>query len=289
MCVLDLNIAGLALRMETDRALEVQKAFEPFLRASGEPDLVARYREVEELPPIPETILHESECYRVHPDGKGGYVRSFFDPPRGPEPYALAEYDYQNGSIRMDYLSRGERCLSQMGNSFFHLGFESLLLYRRRFCLHGACVATDFGGIIFSGRSGIGKSTQAELWCSHRNARQINGDRPILEQTDIGWLAWGSPYAGSSRCHVNESCPVTAIVMLRQEKQCSLRRLNRAEAFRAVWSGLTVHSWDAAAVEKACDLAMALVEAVPVLELCCTPDEEAVRCLEQALRKECGL
>ena len=88
---------------------------------------------------------------------------------------------------------------------------------------------------------------------------------------------------------MNESCPVTAIVMLQQAKTCSLQRLSQPEAFRAVWSGLTIHSWDQWFVEEAFRLTSELISTVPVFRFCCTPDEYAVEYLEQELRKECCL
>ena len=275
--------------MEVDQCLAWKQDFLPFLTVEGNPNYCAYFRKVTQLPSIPDSVLYEGLCYRVHPDGKGGYLRSFFDPPRDMTPYAVAVYDYPQGFIHVDYLEKGAHCVSEMNNSFFHLGLEAMLIYRERLCLHAACVRTHLGGILFSGPSGIGKSTQAELWCTYRGAYQINGDRPILSKGNDGWLAWGSPYAGSSRCHVNESCPVTAIVMLRQAKECSLRRLNRAEAFRSIWSGLTMNSWDERFVEVATDLTIELIGKVPVLEFSCTPDEQAVDYLEQGLGKECGL
>lgn len=279
-----LAIAGTLIRIKTEQPLLVEKEFLPFLAESGTADFQVYYRQVDELPRIPDTIIHADHCYRVHPDGNGGYIRSFFDAPRDDLPYAAARSD--GDVIRVDYLEKGKRCVSEMHNSFFHLGFEELLIRRERLCFHAACVETPLGGLLFSGPSGIGKSTQAELWCQYRGAKQINGDRPILSKDENGWLAWGSPYAGSSRCHVNESCPVTAIVMLRQAKACTLRRLSSGEAFRAVWSGLTMHGWDEGFVEKACDLALELIDTVPVFEFACTPDEAAVRYLEQELGKE---
>lgn len=277
-----LKIAGLTIAVETDQRHAVGRGFENFLTRCDDPDYRAVFQKAVKLPPFSTQVLHEDNCYRVHPDGKGGYVRTFFDAPRDLEPYALAVRDGRK--IRVTYLKKGERCVSQMHNSFFHLGFESLLVREKRLCLHAAAVRTALGGILFSGRSGIGKSTQADLWCRYRGAEMINGDRPILAQSEDGWLAWGSPYAGSSRCHVNESCPVTAIVMLRQAPQCSIRRLNTAEAFRAVWSGLTVNSWDEQQVEDAADLTIELTASVPVFEFACTPEKEAVAYLEKELQ-----
>jgi hypothetical protein len=250
------------------------------------PDYQVTFRLTDMLPQIPSEVIYEGECYRIHPDEKKCYLRSFFDAPRETVPYAVAEYDWENGQIRIGCLAKGTHCISDIHNSFFHIDFESLLMRRRRLCLHAACVDTPLGGILFSGPSGIGKSTQAQLWCTYRGARQINGDRPILSMDTGQWLAWGSPYAGSSWCHLNENARVRAIVILKRGRSCHIRRLNTPEALRAVWAGLTIHSWDKNFVEQALDLTMDLVRDVPVYSFTCTADENAVQYLEEELGKE---
>lgn len=280
-----LSISGLNIHLAKDQVFTVGDAFAPFLAEKTKVDIQCVIRCVDKLPVKPTNVCFTDSVYSVCFDGRNGFVSFFYEFPDAAEPYAIS-YSDTDGIIHVDYLPFGAHCVSELRNSFFHLGIEGLLIRKDRLCLHAACVETPLGGILFSGPSGIGKSTQAELWCKYRDARQINGDRPILQRTDDGWLAWGSPYAGSSRVYVNDSCSVTAIVMLRQAKECSLRRLTAPEAFRAVWSGLTVHTWDEAFVTLACDLAMDLAAIVPVYEFCCTPDEYAVSYLEQALRKE---
>ena len=284
-----LEIADVSITLYTTYQWREQNAFLPFMKENENPDYEVVFRMTELLPEIPDSEIYQVECYRVHSDKRGGYLRSFFDAPRDFTPYAVAEYDYDNGKIWIDYLAKGERCVSEIHNSFFHIGFEAMLIHKKRLCFHAACIDTQLGGILFSGPSGIGKSTQADLWCKYRNAELINGDRPILSKDKKGWLAWGSPYAGSSKCHVNKNCSVTAIVMLQQTDQCTVRQLHGVEAFRAVWSGMTVYSWDKWFVEEAIELTMKLIEEVPVFEFCCTPDKEAVEYLEQELRKRCCL
>ena len=281
-----LEIAGISFQIHTFMDLQESDAFLPFYKDTENPDFHINFELVDHLSEVKGQVLHEDECYRVHLDSNGETVRSFFDAPRDFEPYARVRNEIQNHQIQIECLSKGEHCISEMHNSFFHIGFESLLIHKNRLCLHASCVKTPFGSILFSGPSGIGKSTQAKLWCTSRDAYEINGDRPILSKSDSGWLAWGSPYAGSSRVHLNESCPVKAIVMLKQGSSCQIRKLTCTEAFRAIWSGLTIYTWDKRFVEKASELAIELITQVNVYELCCTPDENAVECLENQLRKE---
>ena len=255
--------------------------FRPFVTEEA-PVYRGRFHIVEELPDIDRTVLYAGNCYHVHPGGD----RTFFDAAHETRPYALARTDFEAGTVDVAYQRRCEHCVSQLDNSFFHLGFEGLLIRRDRICFHASCIRTELGGILFSGPSGIGKSTQAKLWCDHRGGVLINGDRPILQRREEDFLAWGSPYAGSSRCHVNGSVPVSALVFLAQDKENRIRRLGGGEAFRRIYAGLTMYSWDRFFVERAVDLAMELASGVPCYELACLPDQSAVECLERRLKED---
>lgn len=284
-----LLIAGIRFQLESDYPLVKSREFEPFFTDTIEQEIHAVIRKAGQLPDVPENVMSVDAHYKVVLDNQGNTYSFFFENAEKPIYYAAAACDASGKEIVVEYLESHRPYIADVKRSFFHLGFASILLHRNKLCLHASCVDTPLGGILFSGVSGIGKSTQAELWCRYRGARQINGDRPILSKEGQTWLAWGSPYAGSSKVYVNDSCPVSAIVLLKQAKACSLRRLSPSEAFRGVWAGLTIHSWDAAFVEKASALAVELIQTVPVYEFSCTPDETAVVYLEQILRKELKL
>ena len=277
------SIAGVPISMETEQSLPMTESFRPF-ETEEVPVYRGRFRVVEALPDYDPAVLHTGTCYNVHPGGD----RTFFDAAYERTPYALARTDHEAGIIDVAYQERCAHCVSELDNSFFHLGFEGLLIRHDRVCFHASCVRTELGGILFSGPSGIGKSTQAQLWCDHRGAKLLNGDRPILQRRESGFLAWGSPYAGSSKCHVNEAVPVSALVFLAQEPGNRLRRLKPAEAFRKIFAGLTMYTWDREFMNRACDLALELASTVPCWEFGCVPDETAVEFLEGQL-KEVGL
>lgn len=281
----DFSVAGVRIQMRTELPLTLEEPFVPFLSAGCEPAYTASFHLVERLPEIPDAVVHEDDSYRIHPDGQGGFLRSFFDSGRDVAPYAVTACDYRDGLLDVYYLQKGIPCVSEMTKCFFYLGLEQIMLRENRVCLHAACVDTSLGGILFSGPSGIGKSTQADLWVRYRGSKLINGDRPVVAVSESGLRAWGSPYAGSSKCYVNENCPVSAIIMLQQAPQCSIRRLKLSEAFRKIYSGLIVRTWDRNFVDKAAALALQVAETIPVYEFSCTPDEAAVDFLEKTLRE----
>lgn len=277
---MELNIAGINLRLIHEIPLAVTNRFAPFVGARGDVTYTAEFCEVNSLPALLPAV-YEGVCWRLHPDGGAGYLRTFFDAPYDSEPYALASYHWNEKKIHIHYLPKGRENVARLENCFFKLAWETLMLHERRMVLHAACVDTTLGGLLFSGPSGIGKSTQARHWCACFGGLLINEDRPILQQTDSGWYAWGAPYAGSSRVFVNEKCPVRGLFVLKQGPSCRLRQLRGREAFSAIYRQLTVDQYDTFAVETACDLARALIQEVPVMEFTCTAGPEAAQFLEK--------
>lgn len=277
------RIADVTIGLRLPKSVEITEHFREFY-TEEEPEQCISFRQVLHLPQICGKLLYRGKQYEVYEEN-GVLFRLFKEYSNG-FPYAVGCYPALGSPATVDYLPEGAKHLHQSDNCFFHIGWERLMLQYRRLILHACCVSTEEGGICFSGPSGIGKSTQGTLWCEYENASMINGDRPILSKHSGEWMAYGSPYAGSSRCHVNEKTPLRAIVMLQQAETCSVRRLHTAEAFRKVFAQLTVNSWDRECMQLAMDLAEQLVETVPVYEMACTPDEIAVKLLKETLVRE---
>lgn len=274
-----LTVAGIGITLKTAESLPVSERFQPFLAEDAGQGYTAEFREVPSLPEPEGELLYRNELYEVYPNGTDGFARWYIDGMHEFIRFARVTEDRPSKRVLVEYLSSERELVSEMGNCFSFSGWEMLLLQEGRLLLHAACVDTPVGGLLFSGPSGIGKSTQAGLWQQYAGARLINGDRPILQKMKGDWLAWGSPYAGSSRWFVNESCRVRAIVMLRQAPQCSLRQLSKAEAFHAVFAGITAPSWDPSRMLLACELAEMLISDISVYELSCTPTQMAVELL----------
>lgn len=278
-------VSGVGLKFSATLPILMVESFQPFI-AEETADYEICILETED-PVVPKCeCVHEDVAFSVYADGSD-FFRTYRDATRPGKPvYAVAQYDWKNKKICVSYSRWGRRFVKEIGSCFFHIAWEALLMHENRMMLHSACVETPLGGLLFTGVSGAGKSTQAALWCEHGGGRLINGDRTILHKEENGWVGYGSPYAGSSKCYVNEGIGVRAIVAVKKADKNEVRRLSLKEAFRTVYSGLTVNTWDREFVSKACDFALELVSEVPVYELACTPDRGAVEALQAVLGKE---
>lgn len=163
---------------------------------------------------------------------------------------------------------------------------ERHIIKKDSLILHCAYMVYQGKAILFSAPSGIGKSTQAELWKRYRGSRIVNGDRALLRKIDGVWSACGWPVCGSSDICESEDTPLYTIVMLRQGETNYIERLSPIQAFTQLYAQTTINQWNPAFVQRAMELIEDLIGQVPVYQLTCNMTEDAVKCLEQAIFPE---
>lgn len=151
---------------------------------------------------------------------------------------------------------------------------------------HAAQIAVKETGILFTAPSGTGKTTQAKLWEKYRGARRICADRTLVRRLPEGWRTFGYPLDGSEPICSEEEHALGAVVLLRQGQQNQVVRLNGRHAIAALMPQMVIDGWSAEAKAREIELLANLLEEIPVYQLTCTPDETAVRCLEQRLIKD---
>lgn len=161
--------------------------------------------------------------------------------------------------------------------------FYTHALKRQMIEIHSALIKSKEKGILFLGPSGIGKTTQAELWRDCRGAEIINGDIVFVQETEQGFLGWGTPWHGSSPYCINTNVPVTALIVLKQAKENTIRELTGFEKVSAVSNNIFYPRWLENGMELCLDVLNHLLSTVPVYELSCRPDEEAVAITEKAV------
>lgn len=164
------------------------------------------------------------------------------------------------------------------------LGAEHLVVRAGGVILHASYIVHDGRAILFTAPSETGKSTQAELWRTLRGARIVNGDRVAIRMENGAAVACGIPFAGSSQYCENVTAPLAAIVCLGQAPETRISPLRGYQAFRRIWEGCSVNTWDQTDVEMAAGLLQRVLDQVPVFRLDCTPDESAVIALENLLK-----
>ena len=151
--------------------------------------------------------------------------------------------------------------------------------------LHSSAVEYDGYAYLFSGPSGMGKSTHTGLWCSvFDTARVINDDKPALRQIDGVWYAYGTPWSGKTTLNVNTRARIAGICFLERGSENKIRRLSKKEALINVIAQTTRKKLTEIRMDMMLSTVDRLLEDVPVFELECLPDKNAVFTAYEAMR-----
>lgn len=227
-------------------------------------------------PPEGEILL--SKLTRRVTETAAAYSIAYFSDSKGERCHALLTLPKAAGHpLRLEFLNNTE------GNFLSCIAMEHLNLCHGQAVFHSAWFERAGEAVMFTGNSGVGKSTHTNLWARERGVRVVNGDRALLLRRDETIFAAGLPYAGSSGICENRTLPVQMIVFLSHGMENQLRRLPAREAVSALVSQMPVQKWCADDLSAAVQMALALAERVPVYAYACVPNASAVDFLEQAL------
>ena len=165
---------------------------------------------------------------------------------------------------------------------------SGFLFYAKLLCfggmmLHASAVELDGRAYLFSGPSGIGKSTHAHVWEKAYGARIFNDDKPALRERDGVWYAYGTPWCGKSGININLRAPVAGICFLRRGACTVMRRLDPLEAAAAIISQTNNRFEQEQNLNILVDTVEKLIFAVPIYELTGNCPAESARLSYQTM------
>ncbi len=144
--------------------------------------------------------------------------------------------------------------------------------------LHASAVELNGYAYLFSGPSGMGKSTHTRLWQQEfAGARVFNDDKPALRHLDGVWYAYGTPWCGKDGININMKAPLAGICFLRRGDENAIRRLSPVEAMAAVIAQTNYRLQTERAIANMAAVVDRLVISVPIYELTCLPEPSAAR------------
>lgn len=280
------KIANQKFRLKSDTPL-IENLDSSLFRdeISEEPDINCEVKFVEELPDVQGSRLGQALDTRLYQTKEGMYLETFHK-------------EDKQGMI-LSYLPKSTQEMVQIWALKKHMPHTARLqvlwsamdlpyqlLKKNVLTLHSSVVEINGGVIIFFAPSGVGKSTQAALWERYRGAKQLNGDKTGISSENNRTIAYGLPFCGTSKICTNFSLPVRGMVLLSQAEENKISRLTGLTALKAVMDNCFGHPSMEGCMEQMIEITSKILENVPIYALACTPDENAVICLEEQLRKD---
>ena len=124
--------------------------------------------------------------------------------------------------------SREQFCYMESGCRFY-----ARLLCFQGMMLHASAIVYDGRAYLFSGDSGVGKSTHTRAWQDMLGADRapiINDDKPALRYLDGKWYAYGTPWCGKDGINLNMQAPLGGICFLEQGSENKISLLDPKDA-----------------------------------------------------------
>lgn len=277
-----IKIAGIQINLQLDKSGGKRRKMKCFHAGSKSEDIKIIYRQHEDIP-VPDNLIAFDESIRWSPaDMDGNRELYIFNRVTKRPDYKLVADKFWS-RIEVVYQSDGKKPLNSFLSSVGEIVFRNRLLHYAGMVIHGAAIECEGNGIIFSGPSGIGKTTQANLWRRYKKAVMINHDRPAIRIIDQKTYVYGTLWNGSYNGCTNRAAPLRAIVLLEQHNNNSIERLEGKEALNRLMPRCFLPYNCNSDMELALSNLERILAVTPVYYLRCRPDREAVELLYQCL------
>lgn len=147
-----------------------------------------------------------------------------------------------------------------------------------RVLFHGSCLAYDGMGVLFTAKSGTGKSTHTRLWRQvfGEHVVMVNDDKPFLHIGSDGVTAYGSPWTGKHGLGCNMAAPLKAICFVCRSGENRIEPVSSREAF-ALLLQQTFTPEEPQALLQTLALVERMSKNVPFYRLHCNMDPEAAK------------
>lgn len=170
------------------------------------------------------------------------------------------------------------------------------------FAIHSASILYRDQVWLFSGHSGMGKSTHTNLWKEQFGTEIINGDLNLIgwsngEQTNIGQsvdkpgskrhpIVYGMPWCGTSGIASTKSYPLGGIVLLGRSDNDHFESLTNDQKIVRVMQRMISPVWTEDMLETNLKCAAKLAKEVPIYYLLCTKEPSSAYVMKARIDKE---
>lgn len=187
----------------------------------------------------------------------------------------------------------------------FHAIRHFFLFFAQRqsfFAIHSASILYRDQVWLFSGHSGMGKSTHTNLWKEQFGTEIINGDLNLIgwsngEQTNIGQsvdkpgskrhpIVYGMQWCGTSGIASTKSYPLGGIVLLGRSDNDHFESLTNDQKIVRMMQRMISPVWTEDMLETNLKCAAKLAKEVPIYYLLCTKEPSSAYVMKARIDKE---
>jgi hypothetical protein len=138
--------------------------------------------------------------------------------------------------------------------------------------LHSAGISLNGKGYLFSGTSGSGKSTIAEIWQNDKEAAVLTDERVVIRSRYTDLWTFGTPWHGTAGVHRNTGAPIDKIFFITHGTKNKAILISRKDALNKLIVRCFPTFWNREGMEFVMEFCEKIVQEKECFELEFVPD-----------------
>lgn len=181
---------------------------------------------------------------------------------------SIAECEYE-GLIYPDYSP------AELENTAVYRKIAMRLPEYDALVFHGSAVAVGGSAVLFTAKSGTGKTTHTNLWLKNIDGSYVvNGDKPILRIMDGEVFVCGTPWMGKEGLGCPENVRLKALCFLKRGKENHIEKTSFSEVMPSL-IGQAYRPPNGALLVRTLKLLEKIGQTIPLYGLFCNMEDEA--------------
>ena len=271
-----LNIADFIIQIKSDIAFQPETGYECFLtdkkqttdfvincKAEIVADIFAGQK------PVFEAENEQQKFYDIYRHNEGlGFVIYNQQQRNTIQQIAILDKDFRNWTIYSSKKSDYNPLRYPMGPIIMHY----MTIKTNSVMMHASCAFDGQRGRMFSGFSGVGKSTMSRIWAEAGNTI-INDDRLIIRELENKFFVYNTPMYYKD---IPKKAPLNAVYLIHHSPENKIQKLKGALAASRTMAFCIQNNYDQNFVAERLDFFVRLAAAVDIYDLGFVPNASVI-------------
>jgi hypothetical protein len=283
---LQLTIADFHIHLFADFSLLADEGHQPFISTSdtNTADIKIDCHPIGALPFSTDNIAFEAAndtqlFYRIYTIETGLGFIIYNQQTNEVQQYATLSADFTQWNIWSELLP--ENTLDPLRYPMGPIMMHYMTMKYNAVMMHASCTFDGEKGRMFSGFSGVGKSTMSRIW-AETGSQIINDDRLILREQNGKIRVYNTPMY---YCDKPKSTVLDGIFLISHSPENKINQLSGAMAMSKVMAFSIQNNFDKQFIASRLDLFSRICSLVPVFELGFVPDQSVISFIRENERK----
>lgn len=241
------------------------------------PDISITYKEDDNIPTPEGKLVAELE-YRKYLATEDKYTNHDFIKSTGKNTALMtSDKEYKNVELSLNNIENiGGAAIDVRAFNMIGEVLKYAIPRHNGIILHSSALSYDDNGVLFSAKSGTGKSTHTRLWRETFADKvvMLNDDMPAIRFIDSVPYLCGTPWSGKTEINNSKIVPLKAIVFIERGTENEIFEIGSTEAIFKMLNEATLPVYKELA-SNTMDIIEKLISGTPCYCLKCNMDPDA--------------